>query len=539
MEQEIFQNTPANCLLTGARIVDGSGGPAFTGSVKVEGGIIRAVTKEPAEASKPRRDIPRSAADCLYPVFDLAGAVLAPGFVDIHRHGDWLALSKEGDAEDAFLLAQGITTLVNGNCGLSAAPLGADHAGEILSYLRSVTGAPPEDVDGPDAARTMTSYMDALFRQSHKVKREMLVGCGTVCASVAGYHAGRLNEEDLPKIHAAFEEAFGSGVRGVSLGLGYVPEYAYTTDEMIRILAPMRGSGLPLVTHIRNEGDGSAAAVREVTRIAKELGVALHLSHMKSIGRRNRRVTTAENLRWIRQCREDGMEISLDVYPFTAGATHLLHVIPPSFQTNGVDAFLAELEMPAVRKELTRILSTPSEDFENIVELVGLENVSLGSASSERFRPFIGRPITEIAEALSGDPFETLYDILIAEHGEAAMFDTITLREDLIEYYSDPFCSVISDAIYPEDGRLHPRVFSSFPRFLIDFCRDDPVFSLEEAVAKMTRKPADVFSLRCGRIEAGFPADFCIFRPEELTAPATFEEPTLPCAGIRTLISKP
>ena len=506
-------------LIRNARIVDGSGKQAFDGAVLIRDGVIAEVCRGGGE---PAFD---------GPAIDAKGAYLTPGFVDIHRHGDWKALRAPLGGDDELLNRQGITSVVNGNCGLSVAPLLTEHAQEIASFLKSVPGPAPEGVVERGEAETLGTYLSRLKTVPRTVNTGMLAGNGTIRAAIAGYHPGKLTSDERKRVQSLVEQCLSEGALGVSLGVAYAPEFEYDAEGLIEALAPLKDSGVPIATHIRSEGDGYLESLEEVIRVAEALRIPLHVSHMKCIGRRNWITGPEKELALIDRKTADGMKIDFDLYPYRTGSTQLLHVIPPEFQSGGVDVFLRNLKDPSFRHALRERLRTPSADFENIVELVGFENITASSMRSVRFHAYSGQTIGEIAEKTGSDPYETLFDILSEERCEVPMLDTIACREDMVTFYRDPRASVISDAIYPDGGKVHPRVYAAFPRFLIDFVRDDPVFPIEEAVAKMTSRPASVYGLKRGRIEAGYPADLDLFRLENIKAPASFAEPEQMSSG--------
>ncbi len=519
-------------LIRNGIIVDGTGKECFAGSVLLQGRRIEAVL--------PGWDNPQAeAARHNAKVVDAGGGYITPGFIDIHRHGDWKALER---GDDELLNRQGITSVVNGNCGLSVAPQGGDHAQETDHFLRSFTGAKPvpgTGADRPDKeedplsdpAYSMEAYLSCLKRVRRSVHTGMLVGGGTVRASVAGYGAQVLTSQDEEKIRRRIRESLDAGALGVSLGMGYEPEYAYDEEGLIRVLEPLRGTDTAIAVHIRTEGDGSDKAVEEMIRVCRALQAPLHLSHMKCIGKRNWRVTCARELEMVRQARREGLEVTMDTYPYITGSTQLVHLIPPGFQSGGTQTLLEYLADTSVRRQITRELKKPSDAFENIVELAGFENIAVTGVKSSQFAPFDGWTILKIAGELGQDPYDTLYDILLAEQCECAMLDTYGCEEDLIDFLKDETCSLISDAIYPEGGHCHPRVYDSFPRFLIRYVRERQVFTIEEAVRKMTSLPASVYHLDRGTLEPGREADICVFHLENLSSGASFRHPEEMCRG--------
>ena len=513
-------------LIRNGVIADGTGKKCFAGSVLIKDSKIEAVF--------PGKDnVHTAAAAQNAAVVDAQGGYITPGFVDIHRHGDWKALTR---GDDELLCRQGITSVVNGNCGLSAAPQGGVHEEETEHFLRSFIGAKPRtafqgEEEAADPASSMEEYLSGLRKVKRSVHTGMLVGGGTVRASVAGYGSQPLTEDEEEQIRQKIVQSLDAGAVGVSLGIGYEPEYAYDEAGLVRVLEPLRGRDIAVAVHIRTEGDGSDKAVAEMIRVCKALDVPLHLSHMKCIGKRNWRVTCKTELKQVQKAREEGLDVTMDAYPYITGSTQLVHLIPPRFQSRGTQALLEYLGDPSVRKQITQELKKPSGEYENIVELAGFENIMAIGIRSAEFAPFEGRTILEIAGERNQDPYDTLYDILLAERCECAMLDTYGCEEDLIDFLKNETCSLISDAIYPEGGHCHPRVYDSFPRFLIQYVRDKQVFTVEEAIRKMTSLPASVFHLDRGVLEAGKEADICVFHLENLKSHATFSHPDQLCTG--------
>ncbi|MCI5902964.1 MAG: amidohydrolase family protein [Blautia sp.] len=519
-------------LIRNGCIVNGKNETPYMADIAVANGGIQKI----APAIPVPEDLPQDR------VLDAAGAYVTPGFIDIHRHGDWEAL-RAGD--DQLLNRQGITTVVNGNCGLSVAPAGDIYYEEIQNFLSSVTGAEPKlpkaemrsgrCLEGR-TARSMGEYMNRLADVRRSVNTGMLVGNGTLRAGVKGYAAGTVSSEEIRQIQRNLEEALEAGALGVSLGIAYAPEFSYHAEELVRVLEPVRGKGIPLVTHVRSEGDGLLNSLREVICVAEALEAPLHVSHMKCIGKRNWNKTVHQVLKLFEQARERGVQIDFDVYPYLTGSTQLVHVLPPAFQEGGTEQILRRLSDRTCREELEQLLKEPSEEFENIVELAGYENIFASTLHSPEYLPYAGQSILEIAKIRGMDPCDTLCDILIREKCQVTMLDTIASEQDMLTFLKDPHANLISDAIYPAGGKYHPRVYGAFPRFLIEYVKKKPVFSIEEAIWKMTAGPANVLGLKTGVLEEGRPADINVFRLEELMAPADFREPQRLCSGFACVL---
>ena len=512
-------------------IVNGKKEKPFHGDLAVKNGKI----EEVGEHIEIPSDFP---AEC---VLDAAGGYVTPGFIDIHRHGDWQAF---GNGDDELLNRQGLTTVVNGNCGLSVAPAGEQFGKEIAGFLSSVTGEFRQgETDGFKGAAgstgeqkleimsTMSSYMSALSKEKRSVNTGMLVGNGTIRAGVKGYAPGKLSGEEVHQVWNALEESLAAGVLGVSLGVAYAPEFEYDRDGLARALQPLRGTNIPITTHVRSEGDGILLALQEVISVAEELEIPLHVSHLKCIGQKNWGDTPVKILQLFDQAAERGVKVDFDLYPYLTGSTQLVHLLPPQFQEGGTDAICARLADAACRKEITKVLQQPSDIFENIVELAGFERIYASTLHTQQFGSYAGQSIAAIAKQLGQDPYETLYDILLAERCQVTMLDTIASEEDMLYFLKDSRANLISDAIYPAGGKYHPRVYGAFPKLLTDYVRDRNVFSIEEAVYKMTAKPAAVLGLNCGILQKGMPADLNVFHLDKLQVHADFQKPDQYCTG--------
>ena len=337
-------------LIKNARVIDGSGSPWFRADVGVKGGRICFVgLAGNAEAAE---------------TVDAKDMFLAPGFIDIHRHGDMAAFRGNFGALE---LSQGLTTVINGNCGMSAAPVDKGNKG-LLNYLRPVIG----DILPYVSTDTMAGYFRSLGSIALPLNCGMLLGCGVVWSSVLG--GEHPTEAETRKFRKILERELASGAMGVSLGLGYAPECFLTTDELISGLEPLRNTDIPITFHMRQEGDGVCDAIREVIKIGETLHAHVHISHLKAMGKRNWNSRIPEGLELIRSARERGLNIACDVYPYTAGSTQLMHILPPEFIEGGTAATIERLKGKANRDRLRDRMEKGGEGFDNIAGMVGWEN---------------------------------------------------------------------------------------------------------------------------------------------------------------------
>ena len=489
-------------LIKNARVIDGSGSPAFSADVAIQDGVIAAIGQLGDAAA--------------FKIVDARGRFLTPGFIDVHRHAD-AAIFRDGFGKAE--LSQGLTTIINGNCGLSLAPLAGTHTEETARYLAPITGEIPSEL----RFDSLKAYFAAAQQLSLPLNSGMLIGMGTLRTLIAGFAAGDLDFFRERALHYHLEAALADGALGVSLGLGYAPEIFYSTDGLIRALAPLYESGIPLCVHMRQEGDGVIDALREMIEVAKALKTPLEVSHLKAIGRRNWGKAVPEMLTLIERARDDGIDLSCDVYPYTAGSTQLIHVLPPEFQKEG--RLLRALCDKTARTEMRARMET-GRDFENITALVGFENViAMGLRRAEN-RAFEGRSITEIARLRQMDPYDALFDLLASEEGTPTMIDFITQDDDIREILAKPYSGVISDATYPTAGKCHPRVYGTFARLIEQYVVKEKCLTLEQAVHKVTMQPAERLGLRYkGRIAADMDADLLLFDPANIHERGTYQSP--------------
>jgi N-acyl-D-aspartate/D-glutamate deacylase len=497
-------------IIKNGSIVDGSGTEAYRADLGVTGKNIAAIGDlSAANAGE---------------ILDAAGKVVTPGFLDAHRHAD-TAIFRDGFGRAELL--QGLTTVINGNCGLSAAPVFGPHKDDVAAYLYPITG----DL-GDVPVSSLSAYQNALKQRPLPIHAGMLVGLGTVRACVAGFSKD-LDDEDYRAIHTLLERTLSDGALGVSLGLGYAPECFFDTAGLVRALEPIRDTDIPLSVHMRSESMNLLDSIDEAVALAKALRVPLQISHLKAVGKDRWGTLIYDALDRIRRAKEDGLDVMCDAYPYTAGSTQLLHVLPPEFLEGGTDAIKARLIDSKAQKRLKERLDF-GMDFDNYAMLIGWENIEISSVRCEADKRLVGKTIA-VASG-NEEPWRFAAELLSRNGCAVTMIDRLTHEDDIAAIYKEPFSYVISDATYPKDGLLHPRVYGAFSHVLERFVKARKTLTLAEAVKKMTRMPADRYHLlNKGRIEIGADADLLIFDPARVHERATFDDPAQCSAGIETV----
>ncbi len=503
-------------LIQNGIVVDGTGAAPFRADIGVQDGHIVSIGEADRTQAKEK--------------IDAAGMYVSPGLIDIHRHADIAVLQPSfGKLE----IAQGITTIVNGQCGLSVTPCTQPHRKEIIHFLEPVLGGTEEDVpfsDTPD-------YLCRLEEQPLPINVGTCVGNGTLRMAAKGFGAGCLSAEELERVHYHLRAALDAGALGVTMGIVYTPENCYDHAGFVKALAPMRDYSVPLVTHIRGYGDLLHRSLREVIAIAEELGVPLHISHMMAVGRQNWGQGLEEALGILDAARTRGLALSCDVYPYTAGSSQLIQILPPWYQEGGVDRIVERLSDPAMRMELTNILQKPQTKFENLVYASGWDSLLITTVASQKNQRYVGKTIAQIAQIENKTPSDCAFDLLIEEHCQVTMVIFITDEKDILRIIKAPYSSVISDSVYPRSGLPHPRLYGSFPKVFAEYVRDRKLLSLPEAVRKMTSEPAKLYRLGDkGTLRVGGDADIAVFDLDAIGCQADYTAPNHLATGMYRVI---
>ncbi|MBK6308554.1 MAG: D-aminoacylase [Gemmatimonadetes bacterium] len=480
----LAQGATYDVIITGGRVVDGSGAPWFTADVGIVGGRIVRVGAL-AGAAATRR-------------VDATGLVVAPGFIDPHAH----ARERLFDLPTAEgYLLQGITTVVDGNDGSSPLP--------VAPYLAR-------------AAAAHFAPNVALF-----------VGHGTVRDQVMGSANRKATPAELDSMKALVATAMREGALGLSTGLAYVPGTFAPTDEVVALSAVARDFGGIYTSHMRDEGGGVIASVQETIRIGEAARIAVHISHHK-VGGRRQFGQSVQTLALIQSARARGVDVTFDVYPYTASHTGLSLIFPRWAMAD--DGLNARLTDPKVRDEVKRgMLDFIDERFGDDPARIQLARCSfdpsLGGKTIADLLTAAGRPLTQSATA------DMVIDLQL-KGGCSAIFHAYD-EPDVERLMQSPFGMIGSDGSLTRlgDGAPHPRAFGTYPRVLGRYVRERHVLSLEDAVRKMTSFPAARLGLQDrGLVREGMAADITIFDAATIIDRSTFTSPHHYSEGVRYVL---
>jgi len=505
-------------LIVNGLIYDGLGNEPFKGSIYIEDDVI----KEVIHGEKGIEDCKE------YEKIDASGMVITPGFVDIHRHCDMKPFF--GTDFGKVILAQGITTTVVGNCGFSMVPVPKDpqDAYEMFQFAEPVMGPGFCGID------TYQEYREGLDNAKLPVNIASMIGTGTVKIAVKGFSDTPFTKEEMEKASFYIEDALSRGAVGVSAGIMYIPECYNSTEDYARLLAPMGRYNVPLCVHIRGEGDSLVKSVKEVISIGKAVGCPVEISHFKSCGMKNWRASIHEAIKLIEEAREKGQDVTCDFYPYEGGSTSLTTMIPPTFVSGDMKAALQRLGTPEGVKEFSDSLKITYYDWDNYAITLGWNRILISGVSKEHNRKYLGKMVDEATKEYGFENAEAFVaDLLHDEDGNVAIINMSMCQDDIDTIARLPYSNVISDSIYCETDTPHPRLYGAFPKFLREYVRERQIFSMEEAVKKITSLPAKRMNIKKrGQITEGYYADLNIFDVEEFTDQATFEQPSQLARGL-------
>lgn len=497
-----------------ALICDGSGTKPFPGELLIEGDKILEVSSAPLHP-----------ADAL--TLDAEGRTAAPGFIDAHRHCDFAALS--GDSFGDLELAQGITTAVCGNCGLAPVPAAPDGRKELYDFLEPCLGKAPEGCFFP----SYPDYFSALERAPKKLNLGVLAASGAVTAACKGFGNVPFTEPLLRKAEDALSQAMEAGALGLSCGIMYTPECWTERESFVRMARAVGKRGGYLTSHIRGEGDSLAASVREVIEIGEKAELLVNISHFKVTGVHNWGHGLRQAIGEIEAARARGLDVTADCYPYPAGSTTALSLVPPSVLAASGGSLPAFLGTEQGAGLLEAELGRDFPGWDNMVSSIGWERIVLSSFARQEDSGLAGKNLLEAAELSSEPPARLLARLIAENRGKVGVILMSMAPEDVEAVLSLPYVSLISDALYGGGDMPHPRLYGSFPRLIRDYVVERGVMALETAVRKMTALPAKRLGLAGrGLLKPGFQADVLLFYPERLRDNATFAQPARLSTGI-------
>ncbi len=466
--------------------------------------------------------------------YDISGMVIAPGFIDMHSHSDILAFSEP---ELLPKVMQGVTSELLGQDGIGPAPL-PDNAAVIASwrsYLAGLDGNPPLAWNW----RSLDDYASELEAAPRGCNLLPLLPQGNVRMRVMGLEDRKPDEDELRHMEREVELGMAAGAWGISLGMVYMPCVFSQHEELVRVFARAAELGGFLVVHMRNGSTLLLESLDELFEISNKADIPLHVSHFKAAGKRNwNKMSIA--LEKLEKRHAEGHDVSFDIYPYTAASTMFAILLPPWVLEGGMQATLKRLRDPKVREAIISEWTQPktptmkSKGWDNPVHLNGWNNILISSARSGNGK-IVGKRITEIAAERGISPALVAFQLMEEEQGDMGVI-YFSMNEDRVaEGIRHPLGMICTDGLL--GGTPHPRVYGSFPRVLARYVRERGELTLEEAIYKMTGKPATRLKLEDrGFLLPGLAADIVVFDPRLIKDTATYDDPRQFPQGIQHVL---
>src|SRR5215469_15739435 len=503
-------------LISGGRVVDGTGAPWVRADVGIVGDRIAAMG-----------DLHDATADKR---IDATGLVVAPGFIDLQGQSEFNLLV---DNRAASKITQGVTTEITGE-GTSIAPVNdrtlQDRADAAKKY-----GVPLD-------WHSLAEYLRHLERVKPAINLGTFVGEGTVRDYVIGKDNRPATPAELDQMRKVVAQAMEDGAFGLSTALQYVPDQYASTDEIVDLAKVARRYGGVYFTHQRSEGDRIFPSLDEVFTIGERSGISATIWHLKTAYSENWG-KMPEVLRRITDARARGIDVAASVYPYARASNGLTACFPPWVSEGGTEKLLERLKDPAQRARAKEEMEAVGTTWENQWRgSGGPDGVQLIEVVNPALAKYEGMTLTEIGRAMGKDPKDAAMDLAIADRGESQVVISIMDEADVRAAVSDPMVSYGSDSpAQAEDGPLsatkaHPRAFGTFPRVLAEYVRAEHAMRLEEAVRKMTSQAASRVGITDrGLLRPGMMADIAIFDPEKVRDVATYDSPLRYSEGVKAV----
>jgi N-acyl-D-amino-acid deacylase len=508
---------PYDLVISGGRVVDGTGNAWFYGDVAVRGDRIARIAPPGMLARAAARER-----------VDARGRVVAPGFIDIQSHSRGAFLG--GDGRVVSKITQGITTEILGE-GTTNAPANANTLGELEPDER---GRAAEILARFGGTHGFDAWLRAMEEHGVSPNVGSFLGGGTLRRYVKGLSPAEMTAAEMDTMRAVVRRAMEDGAFGIATALIYAPGSFSTTEELIEASRAMAPYGGVYISHLRSEGDQLLEAIDEAIRIGAEAGVPIEIYHLKAAGQRNWALGPRAIAR-IDSARAAGLDVQANVYPYPAAGTGLTSCLPAWAAADGrLFENLTDPEMRArIRAEMVREFS----DWENFCVLAGPEGVLILGVNRPEHRQWAGRRLSEIAAEQGKHWADAALDLIAAERQRVSTMYFLMSEENVALNIRQPWIKFGTDAggADPERARglTHPRAYGTFPRVLGRYVREEGVLTLEEGVRRMTSATATRLGIGDrGLLREGMYADIVVFDPQTIGDRATYEQPHQLSVGV-------
>ena len=501
-------------LIKNGQIIDGSGQPSYVGDIAINADTIAAIGN--LKNAKGRQEI------------DATGLVVAPGFINMLS---WATESLIEDGKSQSDIRQGVTLEVFGE-GWSMGPV----TDASIKAIREIGyGNIVYDFEW----ETLGEYLEFLTKKGVSPNVASFVGATTLRINTVGFEDRAPTDEEMEQMKSMVKKAMEEGALGIGSSLIYAPAFYASTEELIELCKVASAYDGMYISHMRSEGNQLLESLDELIRIANEANIRAEVYHLKMAGTNNWNKFDAVVSK-IDSARAAGLDITTDMYTYTAGGTGLNATMPPWVQEGGYEKWAERLQDPKIRKQLIKEMTTPTNEWENYMMAVeSYDDMLLVGFKNDSLKYLTGKSLAEVAEMRKTSPEETAMDLVIQDGSRVGTIFFLMSEENVKKQLALPYMSFGSDeeSSAPEGVFLetsnHPRAYGNVARLLGKYVRDEKVISLEEAIYKLTTLPATNLKIKKrGALKTGYFSDLAIFNPNEIQDHATFEKPQQFSAGM-------
>lgn len=506
------QQPKYDTIIRNGMIYDGTGGAPFKGDIAINADTIAFIGDLKNASAKNE--------------IDAGGKAVAPGFINMMGHSEE-SLFQDGRAQSD--IRQGVTTEIFTE--FSMGPLNAN----MKDQMQKNEG----DIKYPVTWNTLGEYMNTLEHKGISCNIASFVGTGTVRQYVIGEDDKAPTPEQLDSMKILVDSAMKEGALGVTCALQYPVDVFAKTDELVALAKEASKYGGTYISHIRSEGNQLIPAINEIITIAKEANIPVEICHLKASGKDNWGKMDSV-IQMVETARKQGVDITADMYTYTAAATGLTSCFPPTLQDGGFGKLRERLQNPVIRKQMIKAMNSYANDWENEYYSSGSpDHILLLSFKQDSLKKFTGKTLAEAAKMRGTSPEETAMDLIIQDSTRVGVAYFVMDENNIKKEIVLPWVSFGSDeAAYTNEGvflksNAHPRAYGNFARVIGKYSRDEKLMTLQQAIYKLANLPATHLKLqKRGALKVGNYADIVIFDPAKVQDHATYDKPHQYATGV-------
>lgn len=499
-------------IIRNGLIYDGNGGAPFNGDIGINADTIAFIGD--LKDAKAKNEI------------DAKGKAVTPGFINMMGHAEE-SLFADGRAQSD--IRQGVTTEIFDEFSM----------GPLNAKMKEQTVKNQGDIHYPVTWTTLGEYMNTLQKKGISCNIASFVGAGTIRQYIIGEDDKAPTPKQLDSMKLLVDNAMKEGALGLTCALIYPPDNFAKTDELIALAKEASKYGGSYISHIRSEGNQLIPAINESITIARMANIPVEVCHLKAAGKNNWNKMDSV-IEMIESARSKGIDITADMYTYTAAATGMTSCFPPKLQDGGFGKLRERLQDPVIRKQMTEAMHTNANDWENLYYgAAGANNILLLAFKQDSLKKFTGKTLAQVAAIRNKTPEETAMDLIVEDSTRVGvayfLMDENNLRKQIVL----PWVSFGSDeAAYTTEGvflksNAHPRAYGNFVRVLGKYCREEKLLPLQKAVYKLTKLPATHLKLqKRGELKIGNYADIVVFDPTTVQDHATYDKPHQYATGV-------